>query len=503
MDIQSLIYVLSFLIILIFFLSKKTTKASRKLPPGPRKLPIIGNILQLAGEVQHRVITDLSKKYGPIMHLQLAEIPVLVVSSASIAKEVMTTHDLAFSNRSQIQVSKILLEGCKDVVFNEYDDYWRQMRKICTVELLTARKVSSFQSIREDEGWKLVESIKNSLDSPINLTHKFGSLGNAITCRVAIGQRSEYQDELVHLIDTMTALANGFDIADLFPYYRFLHNITGLRSKLLKIRSQMHEIFYNIIKEHEEKRAKTTKDDNGRVVGEEEDLVDVLLRVQEKGGLQFPITSKNIQGIISDMLTAGTDTASVVLEWAMSNLVRNPKVMEKAQTEVREAFKGKTKIREADLQDLSYLKLVIKETLRLHPPAPLLLPRECREECEVEGYTIPVRTKLMVNAWAIQRDPAYWPNAECFEPERFMNKSIDYNGTNPNFIPFGGGRRSCPGIAFGIATAELPLALLLYHFNWQLPNGSKPEDLDMNEVLGGTLKRKTSLLLRAASWTPC
>lgn len=502
MDIQSIISVLSFLIILIFFLSKKTTKASGKLPPGPRKLPIIGNIFQLAGDVQHRVITDLSKKYGPVMHLQLAEIPVLVVSSSSVAKEVMTTHDLAFANRAQLQGSKIILEGCKDVVFNEYDDYWRQMRKICALELLNTRKVSSFHSIREDEGWKLVESIKNSLDSPINLTHKFGSLTNAITCRASIGQRSKYQDELVHLIDTMTALGNGFDIATLFPSYRFLHNINGLTSKLLKIRSRMHEIFYNIIKEHEEKRAKTTKDDNGGVVGEE-DLVDVLLRVEEKGGLQFPITSKNIQGIICDMLTAGTETAAMVLDWAVSELVRNPKVMEKAQTEVREAFKGKTKIREADLKDLSYLKLVIKETLRLHPPAPLSLPRECREQCEVEGYTIPVRTKLILNVWAIHRDPAYWQNAESFEPERFMNKSFDFHGTNPNFIPFGGGRRSCPGIAFGIATIELPLALLLYHFNWQLPNGSKPEDLDMNGVLGTTLKRKTSLLLRATSWTPC
>lgn len=298
MDMQSLISFLSFLIIIFLFVySKKTSKASRKLPPGPRKLPIIGNILQLTGEVQHRVITDLSKKYGPIMHLQLAEIPVLVVSSSSVAKEVMKTHDLAFSNRSQLQVSKIILEGCKDVVFNEYDDYWRQMRKICTVELLTASKVNSFRSIREDEGWKLVESIKNSLDSPVNLTHKFGSLANAITCRAAIGQRSKYQDELVHLIEKMTALGNGFDVADLFPSYRFLHNISTLKSKLLKIRSELHEIFYNIIKEHEEKRAKT-KDENGRVVGEE-DLVDVLLRVQEKGGLQFPITSENIRGIIS------------------------------------------------------------------------------------------------------------------------------------------------------------------------------------------------------------
>lgn len=199
------------------------------------------------------------------------------------------------------------------------------------------------------------------------------------------------------------------------------------------------------------------------------------------------------------MLTAGTDTASTLLDWAMSELVRNPQVLQKAQTEVRRAFEGKTKINEVDVQGLSYLKLVIKETLRLHPPAPLLLPKECREQCEIEGYTIPVRTKLIVNAWAIGRDPEYWVDAEVFIPERFENKPIDYNGTNLNYIPFGAGRRSCPGIAFGIATIELPLALLLYHFNWTLPNGRNPEDLDMNEVLGATLKRKTSLVLCAES----
>lgn len=197
------------------------------------------------------------------------------------------------------------------------------------------------------------------------------------------------------------------------------------------------------------------------------------------------------------MLAAGTDTAAATLDWAMSELVRKPKVMEKAQAEVRKAFKGKTKIQEVDLQDLTYLKLVIKETLRLHPPAPMLLPRECRQQCEVEGYTIPVGSKLFVNAWAINRDPEYWPNPDSFEPENFEDRCIDYSGTNMNYIPFGAGRRSCPGITFGVATMELPLALLLYHFDWKLPNGLKPEDLDMNEVLGASLKRKTSLLLTA------
>ncbi|KAL8134954.1 hypothetical protein AgCh_009822 [Apium graveolens] len=494
MDLQFPLYVLSFVLvlILIFFAKRSTNTTAPKLPPGPPKLPIIGNIHKLGGQVQHRVITDLSKKHGPIMHLQLAEISVIVVSSSSLANQVLKTHDLAFADRAQLQLSKIILEGCKDVAYSRYDDYWRQMKKICKVELLTVNKVLSFRAIREDEAWKLVESIEKTLDSPINLTYKFTSLSNSIACRAAIGERSKYQDELVHLIESMAASGGGFDIADLFPSYKFLHAFSGLKSKLIKLRSRVDVIFYNIIKEHKEKRDSD---------GGDEDLVDVLLRLQEEGSFQFPITSSDIKGIIIDMLAAGTDTAAATLDWAMSELVRNPKVMEKAQAQVRKAFKGKTRIQEVDLQDLTYLKLVIKETLRLHPPAPMLLPRECRQQCEVEGYTIPVGSKLFVNAWAINRDPEYWPNPDSFEPEKFEKKCIDYSGTNMNYIPFGAGRRSCPGITFGVATMELALALLLYHFDWKLPNGLKPEDLDMNEVLGASLKRKTSLLLTAVSHT--
>lgn len=205
---------------------------------------------------------------------------------------------------------------------------------------------------------------------------------------------------------------------------------------------------------------------------------------------------------LQDMLVGGTDTASNVLDWAMAELIRNPRVMKKAQAEVRDALQGKTKIYEADVQGLSYLKLVIKETLRLHPPAPLLLPKECRQQCEIEGYTIPVGTKLIVNAWAINRDPEYWRNGESFEPERFENRSIDFNGTDLNYLPFGAGRRSCPGISFGMATIELPLASLLYHFDWQVPDGMNPEDLDMTDILGATLKRKTCLMLRATTYNP-
>ncbi|XP_027162918.1 premnaspirodiene oxygenase-like [Coffea eugenioides] len=181
----------------------------------------------------------------------------------------------------------------------------------------------------------------------------------------------------------------------------------------------------------------------------------------------------------------------------MSELIRNPRVMVKAQSEIRKAFIGKRTIEETDIQELKYLKSVIKETLRLHPPIPMLIPRECRQETEIDGYIIPIKTRVIINAWAIERDPEYWDVPECFKPERFENSSIDFNGTHFEYIPFGAGRRICAGISFGLANVELPLALLLYHFDWKLPNGLKPGDLDVTETMGVTAPRKNNFRLLA------
>lgn len=186
----------------------------------------------------------------------------------------------------------------------------------------------------------------------------------------------------------------------------------------------------------------------------------------------------------------------------MTEMMRNPAVRQKAQAELRQAFKGKRRIHESDLEEISYLKLVIKETLRLHPPAPLLLPRECSEPTIIDGYEVPIKTKIMVNVWAMGRDPQYWDDAERFMPERFDGSSIDFKGNNFEYLPFGAGRRMCPGMSFGLASIMLPLALLLYHFNWELPNGMKPEDLDMTENFGLAIRRKGFLCLIPTVYHP-
>ncbi|KAK4490953.1 hypothetical protein RD792_001674 [Penstemon davidsonii] len=189
------------------------------------------------------------------------------------------------------------------------------------------------------------------------------------------------------------------------------------------------------------------------------------------------------------MFSAGSETSSTTLDWAMVELIRNPHVMEKAQEEVRQALKEKKIVEESDVQTLKYLKLVIKETLRMHPPVPLM-PRACRQECQVDGYTIPLKATVVVNVWAIGRDPEYWVDPESFQPERFENNSIDFLGNKFEYIPFGAGRRICPGMNFGLANVELPLAQLLYHFEWKMPKGMSSKNIDMTEANGMAVSRK-------------
>lgn len=202
---------------------------------------------------------------------------------------------------------------------------------------------------------------------------------------------------------------------------------------------------------------------------------------------------------MQDIFIAGTDTSAATIIWTMSELIRNPQVMQKAQDEVRKMAQGQVKIEEADLARLTYLKLVIKESFRLHPAAPLMVPKETIENCIVaDRYEIPARTRVFFNATAIHMDPKYWEDPETFWPERFLDREIDFRGQNFELLPFGAGRRGCPGINFAIPLVELALANLLFRFDWKLPEGMSPKDVDMEEALGITMHKKVPLHLVAS-----
>ena len=278
-------------------LGRPANKTShQKLPPGPWKLPIIGNLHNLVGSLPHHALRKLSKKHGPFMHLQLGQVSAVIVSSPRMAREIMKTHDLSFAQRPQILASEIVTYGGSDIAFSPYGEYWRQMRKVCTVELLTTKRVQSFSSIRKEEVWKLIGSIRSSAGL-INLTEKIYSLTSSITCRTAFANKFKDRDAFVSLVEEAISFGGGFDLADLFPSNKFLQVTSLMRARLEKIHCNVDRILENVILEHKQDRI--VANDNGEDLEPwEEDLVDVLLRLQQSGSLDFSITTDNIKAVI-------------------------------------------------------------------------------------------------------------------------------------------------------------------------------------------------------------
>uniref|UniRef100_A0A0E0CGY2 Cytochrome P450 n=1 Tax=Oryza meridionalis TaxID=40149 RepID=A0A0E0CGY2_9ORYZ len=319
------------------------------------------------------------------------------------------------------------------------------------------------------------------------------------TVRSIIGSRSRHRDTFLRLVEDGLKIMPGMSLPDLFPSSRLAMLLSRVPAKIERRRRGMMGFIDTIIQEHQESRAAAA------AAAEDEDLLDVLLRLQKDMDSQYPLTTMNIKSILIDMFGAGSETSATTLQWAMAELMRNPEVMRRAQDEVRRelAVAGNERVTEDSLPSLHYLRLVIKETLRLHPPAPLLLPRECGGACEVLGYDVPAGTMVLVNAWAIGRDTAAWGGAaEEFSPERFERCERDFGGVDFELIPFGAGRRICPGMAFGLAHVELALAALLFHFDWRLPGGMAADEMDMSEAAGITVRRRSDLLVFAVPRVP-
>lgn len=424
----------------------------------------------------------------------------IVISSPRMAKEVLKTQDLVFATRpKKLTYGDIVHYGSTDVVFSPSGAYWRQIRKICILELLSAKMVNNFvSSIRQDELSNMISSIRSMSNHPVNVTEKIIWFTSSVTCRSAFGKIcNEHQDKLIHHLEEMLSLSIGVNVADFFPRWKFLHDLDGSKSRLLKVHGEVDEILEYVVNEHKQNRANGKKG-NGEFGSE--DLIDVMLRVRESGELQVPISDDNIKAIILDMFSAGSETTSTTINWAFAEMMKNPNVLAKAQAEVRQSLKGKKDFQQIDLDELKYLKLVIKETLRMHPPVPLFVPRECMEETNIDGYDIPLKARVLVNAWAIGRDPESWDNPESFLPERFENSPVDFTGNHHQFIPFSSGRRMCPGMLFGLANVGQLSAQLLYHFDWKLPNGQSHQSLDMTESPGVSATRKDDLILVATPY---
>ncbi|CAN1329206.1 Desmethyl-deoxy-podophyllotoxin synthase [Linum perenne] len=375
----------------------------------------------------------------------------------------------------------------------------KQMRKVCVLELLSAKRVLSFRRIREEEVSDLIESLSDGKTAGklADLSSMVAKVSRSVTSRAEFGKTLTLPYPLPSLmvIDNMSEAFSGFRISDMYPSLGWLPVLTGFKGKLEKMHKASDSILGQIIDDHESKRRtrRVNKDDDDD--GEREDLVDVLLNLQESQNLGIPVTMDVIKAVVL------SETASTTVEWTMSEIINNQRVLRTVQEEVRQVFKETGKVEEARLDELKYLDMVISESLRLHPPVPLLVPRENTKKVELEnGYEIPAKTKVIVNAWAISRDPRYWKEPEKFYPERFADCSTDYKGKDFQFIPFGAGRRICPGMSFAMVFVKLTLANLFFHFNWSLPADMEPAKLDMTEAFGMSLGRKQPLCLIPVPW---
>ncbi|KAL7106427.1 hypothetical protein ACP275_07G113000 [Erythranthe tilingii] len=487
-------------IILIIYLLQKNKKPIKTLvPPGPPPLPLIGNLHQIgAARDPHIYLWQLSKKYGPLIHMKLGSIPLIVISSAKLAKQALKIQDLAFSSRPNSTGSRKISYNCADIVFSPYGEYWRELRKITSIHLFSLKKSQSFRPIREDEIYRVIEKISGfaSSSKAVDLSEVSMALSSNLICRIAFGKNyynykkgSEIQrfDELLH--DAQATLV-AFFVSDYFPRFGWIDKIRGLINRLDKTFENLDSFYQEIIDERllDPTRAKKKEEDY--------DILDILIQLKEEKSSSVELGWDNIKAVLTDIFIAATDTSAAATVWTMTALMKAPNnVMQKVQSEIRNSVGEKDRVDEDDLPKLPYLKAVINETFRLYPPAPLLLPRQTIEKCNLEGYEIQPKTLVYINAWAIARDPDYWENPFEFLPERFLNSNIDITGQDFEVIPFGSGRRICPGMHMGLANLELTVANLLYSFDWELPSGIQAQDIDTDVLPGITMHKKNALRL--------
>ncbi|XXG89556.1 hypothetical protein AAC387_Pa12g1530 [Persea americana] len=465
--------------------------SKKKLPPGPRGLPILGS-LPMLGPLPHQMLCQWAIDYGPIMCVKMGQIPTIIVSSPQAAQQFLKTHDLIFASRPVSEVGRIVFYNFKATSPTPYGPYWRNARKLCTLELLSNLKVESFKPMRREEMDLLVKSIKDAAEAceTVDLSNKVASLTRNMTCRMVLGKKYE-EDNLGKggfkaVIEEHMWLAGAFNIAECIPSLRAL-DILGIRRRMKAVCNAFDEFLDKIIEEH----LQTTDNQHNQ---RQRDFVDFMLSFMESADNEFQFDRTNIKAILVDLLLAGMDTSSTATEWALSELIKHLSAMKKAQQELETVVGRVRMVDESDLVKLDYLDMVVKESMRLHPPAPFLLPRESMEDCRVNGFHIPRGTRLMINAWAIGRDPDAWPNPEEFNPERFIGTQIDVRGHDFQLVPFGSGRRGCVGMQLGLTIVRLILAQLIHCFDWELSAGMSPADLDMREKFSLVMPRANHLL---------
>ncbi|XP_027117143.1 cytochrome P450 81Q32 [Coffea arabica] len=469
-----------FCVLLLALVFKFWQRRSQNIPPSPAPaLPIIGH-LHLIKQPLHRTLHKLSQKCGPIFSLWFGTRLVVVVSSPSMVEECFTKNDIVLANRPRLILGKYVGYNYSDIIDVPYGDHWRNLRKLFTNEILSPARLSMFLSIRQDEIMRLLRKLYEISDNnfaKVELQSKFSVLSLNVIMRMVTGKRyfgegedTEEAKKFRGLIRKVFESAGASNPGDFLPLLRWV-DYKNFEKSLARIGKEIDVFFQGLIEEHRCDRSKNT-------------MIDHLLTLQESQPECYD--DEVIKANILALLFAATDTSAVTMEWAMSLLLNHPNVLEKARTEL-DTHLGKDRlIHEQDLPKLPYLHNIIMETFRLIPPVPLLVPHEASADCTVGGYDLPSGTMLLVNAWEIHRDPDVWDDPTSFKPERFEGLQVEPS----KLMPFGMGRRSCPGAGLAHRVVGVALGSLIQCFEWQRVG---PKEVDLAEGIGITTHKAEPL----------
>ncbi|MCO5562005.1 hypothetical protein L7F22_015631 [Adiantum nelumboides] len=466
--------------ILLFFF--RARKRCLRLPPSPPGLPFIGH-LHLLGQNPHQIFFKLSQQHGSLFSLRLGSVPAIVASSPAAARQILQTHDHIFASRLP-STADSLINGHRNIRAAQPGPYWRLIRLICASEFFTPKRLESFRPIRAEEVGDLARNVlresRSGGDSttPVAIRGHLYTISTNVISRMMLGKRlteltASQADPSLHLrtlIPNMMRLSGSFNLGDLIPCLSWL-DPQGIAKESEELGHKINTVFQEIIDRRRQEGA--TGDDAARP----HDFLDrLLLAASSNKYKDINITDENINAVLLNMFSGGTDTSSLTIEWALAELLANPEKLKRAQEELVSVVGKARPISELDIPQLPYLQAIMKETLRLHPVGPLLIPHFTNEACKIFNYDIPSNTLAFVNVWAIGRDPNTWKDPLKFYPERFLGSNIDPRGQHFELLPFGSGRRICPGLALGLISTNVVLGSLIHCFDWELV-----EELDFSE----------------------
>nr|XP_043629504.1 cytochrome P450 93A2-like [Erigeron canadensis] len=474
-------------IILVWAFSKPTRPKFHVLPT-PFALPIIGH-LHLLLSIPHQALYKLSFRYGPIFRLYLGSQPCVVACSPEIAKEFLKTNEHVYLDRPVNSNADYISYGNKGMVFGPYGPYWKFIKKLVMSNLLNGKTLAMLSSVRHEEINSFVSLIskKAKVGEAVYLGTELMKLNNNVISRMLMGDRClDDKEYMMKLVEDLAETVGNFNLSDYIWLFKSL-DLQGLGKRAKNFRVRFDAMMNKIIKEHEEARK------HKEINKEAKDLLHILLDIQQDESMEIKLSMENIKAFILDIYLGGTHSAASTVEWGLSELINHPNIMKKAIEEIHQVVGGNRLLQESDIPNLPYLQAIVKETLRLHPAAPVI-PRQSTEDFMVAGYHIPAKTDIFINVWALGRDPNHWENPYEFWPERFQENDLDVRGQHFHMLPFGSGKRLCPGISLAQFMIHTTLGAMIQCFDWKAGKDGNLPSVDMKEGLGLTITRANRLI---------